>query len=500
MHLPVADRLPAWIACAPMAQRHLDRLSAVDVAFLTQEGPNTHMHIGGVGVFEGPPPDYDDLCHHIESRLHLVPRYRHKIAEPRLEAGRPLWIDDPTFNIRYHLRHTALPAPGGDEELMALTARIFSQRLDRAKPLWELWLVEQVDGDRFALISKVHHSLIDGVAGADLMTVLFDLDPEAPRLEPEPWFPHREPTAAELVAAGAGGLVRTATGLAAGAASLAANPGQVARRAREALGGVGEIVALTASPPPPTPFNVPIGPYRRMADLKADLARFKAIKDALGGTVNDVILAVVGGALRHWLLDRGEDVDDVTLRVCVPVSVRTEAQKGALGNELTQMIAPLPVGIADPAERLAVVRGAMRDLKSSRQAVGAQAIANMQGFAPPTILAQASRMNFSGRFYNLLVTNIPGPQFPLYVLGRRLEAMVPVPFLAGDRGLAIAIMSYDGALNFGLLGDYDTIPDLEQLADRLHDAIAELAAAAGVDDRRSKRAARSPKRSGSTAR
>jgi WS/DGAT/MGAT family acyltransferase len=467
-----------------MAQRHLDRLSAVDVAFLTQEGQNTHMHIGGVCVFEGPPPDYDDLCRHISSRLHLVPRYRHKIAEPRLEAGRPLWVDDPTFNIGYHVRHTALPAPGGDEELMALTARIFSQRLDRAKPLWELWLVEQVESDRFALISKVHHSLIDGVAGADLMTVLFDLDPAARALEPEPWIPNREPSSAELVAAGAGGLIRTAAELVAGVASLATHPGDVARRAREALGGVGEIVALTASAPPPTPFNVPIGPYRRMADLKADLAQFKAIKDALGGTVNDVVLAVVGGAIRQWMLDRGEDVEDVTLRVCVPVSVRTEAQKGALGNELTQMIAPLPVGIADPAERLAVVREAMRGLKSSRQALGAQAIANLQGFAPPTILAQASRMNFSGRFYNVLVTNIPGPQFPLYVLGRRLEAMVPVPFLAGDRGLAVAIMSYDGALNFGLLADYDALPDLEHLADCLHDAIDELSAAAGIDDRR----------------
>jgi diacylglycerol O-acyltransferase len=463
-----------------MAQRHLDRLSAVDVSFLAQEGPNTHMHIGGVCVFEGPPPDYDELCRHISSRLHLVPRYRHKIAEPRLEAGRPLWIDDPSFNIGYHLRHTALPAPGGDEELMALTARIFSQRLDRAKPLWELWLVEQVDGDRFALISKVHHSLIDGVAGADLMTVLFDLDADTRAVEPEPWVPHPEPTSAELVAAGAGGLVRTAAGLAAGAASLATHPGGVARRAREALGGVGEIVALTASPPPPTPFNVPIGPYRRMADLRAELGKFKAVKDALGGTVNDVVLAVVGGALRQWMIDRGEAVEGVTLRVCVPVSVRSESQKGALGNELTQMIAPLPLGIPDPAERLAVVREAMRDLKSSRQAVGAQTIANMQGFAPPTILAQASRMNFSGRFYNLLVTNIPGPQFPLYVLGRRLEAMVPVPFLAGDRALAIAIMSYDGALNFGVLGDYDAMPDLEHLADCLHDAIVELEAAAGV--------------------
>src|SRR5215208_978689 len=221
-----------------MAQRHLDRLSAVDVSFLAQEGPNTHMHIGGICVFEGPPPDYDELCRHISSRLHLVPRYRHKIAEPRLEAGRPLWIDDPSFNIGYHLRHTALPAPGGDEELMALTARIFSQRLDRAKPLWELWLVEQVDGDRFALISKVHHSLIDGVAGADLMTVLFDLDADTRAVEPEAWVPHPEPTSAELMAAGAGGLVRTAAGLAAGAASVATHPGGVARRVREALGGV----------------------------------------------------------------------------------------------------------------------------------------------------------------------------------------------------------------------------------------------------------------------
>jgi diacylglycerol O-acyltransferase / wax synthase len=479
-----------------LAQQHLDRLSAIDTGFLAQEGPTTHMHIGGVVLLDGPPPHYDEFAGHVRSRLHLVPRYRQKYVQPPLEAGLPLWIDDPRFNLRYHVRHTALPKPGSEEQLMNLVGRLFSQRLDRSKPLWELYLVEGLAGDRFALISKSHHALVDGVSGADLATVLFDLSPEpAPIETPEPWVPQREPTRAELVARGVEGAARTVAGIAARAAREAA-PREVLARAREMAEGVGEVARTAMKAPPPTPFNVPPGPHRRFRIVDAQLDEFKAVKSVLGGTVNDVVLATVAGGIAHFLRERGLETYELELRACVPVSVRTEATKATLGNEITIMMAPLPVGVADPVQRLARVREAMEGLKESKQAVGAKTLAQMQDFAPPTVLAQASRLQFSSRMYNLLVTNVPGPQFPLFVLGRRMRAIYPVPFLAGDRALAIAIMSYDGGMNFGLLGDYDALPDIDVLVEGIEGALGELQAAAKragrVEARKSKRRKRAP--------
>ena len=457
-----------------MAQQHMDRLSPIDAGFLAQEGPSTHMHIGGVVRLEGPPPHYDEFADHVRSRLHLVPRYRQKYVKAPLESGLPLWIDDPTFNLGYHIRHTALPAPGDDGQLMELVARLFSQRLDRNKPLWELSLVEGLQDGGFAIILKTHHALVDGVSGVDLATVLFDLSPDGTDLpDPEPWVPHPEPTPVEIVARGVEGAARTAVGLAGRAVGLA-NPREVLGRARELAAGVGEVVRVIGTPPPRTPFNVPPGPFRRFAVVEVRLERFKCIKDALGGTVNDVVLTAVAGGLARFMQERGLDTTGMELRACVPVSVRTEATKSSMGNEITIMMAPLPVGIDDPLERLARVREDMDGLKESKQALGAQAIAGAQGFVGPTIHAQASRLQFSSRMYNLLVTNVPGPQFPLYVLGRRMRAMYPVPFLAGDRGLAIAIMSYDGGMNFGLLGDFDAMPDLHVVAEGIEAALDEL--------------------------
>ena len=469
----------------------MDRLTAIDAGFLAQEGPTTHMHIGGVALMDGPPPELDEFMTHVRSRLHLVPRYRQKIVEPPLEAGLPLWIDDPSFNLGYHVRHTALPKPGDEATLMRLIGRLFAQRLDRSKPLWELYLVEGLEDDRFALISKSHHALVDGVSGADIATVLFDLRPEGTDLPPaEPWVPHREPTRAELIARGVEGAARTVVGLAAKAVAEAA-PREVLGRAREMAQGVGEVARTALKAPPQTPFNVAPGPHRRFAVVRAELDEFKSVKAALGGTVNDVVLTAVAGGLAHFLRERGLDADGMELRACVPVSVRTEEKRSSLGNEITIMMAPLPVGVADPLRRLARVREVMDVLKESKQAVGAKTLAQMQDFAPPTILAQASRLQFSSRMYNLLVTNVPGPQFPLYVLGRRMRAIYPVPFLAGDRALAIAIMSYDGGMNFGLLGDYDAMPDLGVVAEGIEGALAELEAAAKrasrVEARKSKR-------------
>jgi diacylglycerol O-acyltransferase / wax synthase len=479
-----------------MAQQHLDRLSAVDAGFLAQEGPATHMHIGGVVMLDGPPPHLDEFVAHVRSRLHLVPRYRQKVTKAPLETGLPLWIDDPSFNLGYHIRHTALPSPGSRDDLMTLVARVFSQRLDRSKPLWELYLVEGLDDGRFAIISKTHHALVDGVSGVDLATVLFDLSPDGTDVPPaDPWVPHREPTRAELVARGVEGAVRTTAHLA-NRVITDVQPRAVLGRARELAAGVGEVARTAMKAPPETPFNVTPGPYRNFAVVEVKLDRFKKIKDALGGTVNDVVLTAVSGGLATFLQERGVDTTGMELRACVPVSVRTDATKASMGNEITIMMAPLPVGIADPLQRLARVRAAMDGLKESKQALGAQAIAALQDFAPPTIHAQASRLQFTSRMYNLLVTNVPGPQFPLYVLGRRMRSMFPIPFLAGDRALAIAIMSYDGGMNFGLLGDYDAMPDLRVVGEGIEAALDELDAAAKkarrVESRKSKR--RSPAR------
>ena len=470
-----------------MSQHHLDRLSSTDASFLHQEGPESHMHIGGVLIFDGPPPAFDDFLDHVRGRLHLVPRYRQKLAVPPLQSGRPLWVDDPTFNIEYHVRQTALPAPGNEEQLLRLAARIASQQLDRSKPLWELWLVEGLGAaaggggrGRFALLSKTHHSLVDGVSGVDLATVLFDGQPEPspPPQDLEPWQPRPEPSPAELVLAGLRGAAKVSTGLAAKMASASLNPATSLNRLRDAAEGVGEIVWAGLNPAPETPLNTDIGPHRRYAAVRQQLADYKQVKDALGGTVNDVVLTVVSGALARWLRSRGIRTEGLEMRALVPVSVRGKDERGTLGNRLTVMRGPIPVYISDPVARLRFVKKAMDGLKESKQAVGASTLAAVNDLAPPTILAQASRLNFSTRLFNLIVTNIPGPQMPLYVLGRQLEDLFPVAFLPKGHALAVAIMSYNGAIDYGLLGDYDALPDIDLIAEGIEDALAELLEAA----------------------
>ena len=464
-----------------MAQRHLDRLSVIDASFLHQEDHASHMHVGGLVIVEGPPPPYEDFLDSIRTRLHFVPRYRQRLAFPPGGSGRPLWVDDTSFNLEYHVRLTALPAPGSEEQLLNLTARIFSQQLDRTKPLWELWLVEGLADGRFALISKTHHSLIDGIAGVDLATVMFDLGPEPPVLDDdalEPWEPAREPHGVDLIAAGVAGMAKASVSLAGKAIGALLEPERTTREALVAAEGVGEVVWAGLNPAPDTPLNVEIGPHRRFVGVRSSLADFKAVKNAFGGTVNDVVLAVVAGALRAWLHKRGISTAGLELRALVPVSVRTERDKSAGGNRLAVMRGPLPVYVEDPVERLGVVSAAMADLKESKQAVGAEVLAGVQSFAPPTILAQASRLNFSTRLFNLLVTNVPGPQFPLYVQSREMQAVFPVAFLPSNHALAIAIMSYNGQMNFGLLGDYDALGDIAAIADNIEAALAELVALA----------------------
>jgi diacylglycerol O-acyltransferase / wax synthase len=464
-----------------MAQtHHLDRLTSIDASFLHNEGQSSHMHVGGLTIFEGPPPAIQDFLDHIRGRLHLVPRYRQKLAIPPLETGRPLWVDDHNFNLEYHVRHTALPEPGSEEQLLRLAARIFSQRLDRAKPLWETWMIEGLEDNRFALITKTHHALIDGIAGVDLATVLFDLEPVPKPNEPESeeeWVPAREPSATDMVAAGLRGIVRSGVDVAARAVSAATHPETAINKAREAIEGVGEVAWAGLNPAPHTPLNVDIGPHRRIGIVRFELEEFKQVKNGLGGTVNDVMLTVVAGALREWLHSRGVRTEGLELRGLVPVSIRDEQDRG-LGNRIAAMRGPLPVYIGDPVARLRFVKQEMDGLKESKQALGAEVIASVNNFAPPTILAQASRINFSTRLFNLIVTNVPGPQFPLYVLGRELQDLFPVAFLPENHALAIAIMSYNGKLNFGLLADYDGVPDLDVIEQGIVDSLEELKRAA----------------------
>jgi diacylglycerol O-acyltransferase / wax synthase len=471
-----------------------DRLTALDSTFLHLEDDSTaHMHVASVMIFEGQAPTPQELVNHILSRLHLVPRYRQRLAYVPLGQGRPVWTDDPHFNPRYHIRHTALPKPADEAALKQLAGRLFSQRLDRSKPLWEIWLVQRMAGGRFALIAKTHHALVDGISGVDITTVLFDTAPE-PLIAPRsvaPWTAKPLPGQAKLL--GEALLERTTVPaeMGRGTRALLRAPRKALAQLKDSIAGIGSTtLAGISAPAPPSPFNVDIGPHRRYTFLDADLAQFKAIKDSLGGTLNDVVLTAVSLALGRYLRSQGHDTKGLVLKAMVPVSVRADSQRGALGNQVAAMWAPLPVGVESPVECLQEIRVAMEHLKESGQAVGAQALVNLAGFAPPTILSQAARLQARQRFFNLVVTNVPGPQFPLYLLGHRLQVLYPVVPLARRQALGIAVMSYDGHLGFGLLGDYDALPEIEGIAQDLRRSIAALARAAGLTPSRSRAAAK----------
>jgi diacylglycerol O-acyltransferase len=449
-----------------------DRLSGLDASFLDLEQGPAHMHVASTLVFDGPPPAYEELTQHVDSRLHLVPRFRQRLRFVPL--ARPKWVDDPRFNLRYHVRHTGLPPPGSEEQLRTLAARIFSQRLDRSKPLWEMWLVDGLDGGRFAIVAKSHHCLVDGVSGIDLTTVLFDTEPEPTHQPgPEPWLPAPEPSGAQLVAEA---MVERATSpveLARDLGALAAAPRNLVGSAIEALEAAGAFAraGLAAAP---SPFNIDIGPYRRFAWVRTDLDALKAVKNEGGGTVNDVVLAAVSGALGRYLRARGHSTRDLELRAMVPISVRTADERGALGNRVSSFMAPLPVWCEDPTERLRLLSETMGDLKESKQAVGASLLTQLTDFAPPTITGQAARLQSRQRFFNLVVTNVPGPQFPLYLMGRELEAVFPMVPLAKRQAVCFGVMSYNGQVNFGLIGDFEAMSDLDVLATDLEAALAEL--------------------------
>jgi diacylglycerol O-acyltransferase len=429
------------------------------------------MHVASTSIFEGPAPTHAEFRDHISSRLHLVPRFRQKLRFIPFGQGRPVWVDDPHLNLDYHVRQTALPAPGSEEQLRNLAARIFSQQLDRSKPLWEMWLVEGLDHDRFAIIGKSHHALVDGISGVDITTVLFDLEkePENPPALPPKWAPRPEPTDLKLLADALQERATSPREIVRGMRAALRGPRQVLR----GVGATSKVIGAGMSAPA-TPFNVEIGPHRRLAFVRTDLAALKQVKNEHGGTVNDVVLSVVAGAIGNYLRARGHDTEGLEMRAMVPVSVRAEEERGALGNRISAMMAPLPIWCEAPVQRLHLITETMGDLKGSGQAVGAEILTRVVDFAPTTIASQAARLQPAQRFFNLVVTNVPGPQFPLYVLGRQMEAIFPMVPLARRQALCVGIMSYNGQVNFGLIGDYDGMADLDSFGLDLEAAIAEL--------------------------
>jgi WS/DGAT/MGAT family acyltransferase len=460
-----------------------DRLSPLDASFLHVEDASAHMHVACAMVFDGAAPDYDDLLDHVAARLHLVPRYRQRLAEVPFAQGRPKWVDDEHFDLRYHVRHTALPAPQGEYELQVLAGRVFSQQLRRDRPLWEMWLVEGLEDDRFAVLSKTHHALVDGISGLDILSVLFADETDA---DAAAWTPQPPPSEAQLLGEA---LLERATRpfeMLRGARALLRAPRQVAGQVAETAIGAGALAWAGLKPAPVTPFNDGmVGPDRRFTWVRGSLDDLKAVKNELGGTVNDVVLTVVARALRSHMLRRGEDVEDLELKAFIPVSVRGEDQRGGgtLGNQVAGMIAPLPVGCGDPEECLTMISDSMSGLKESGQAVGATALTELTGFAPPTVIDQASRMITRQRFVNLVVTNVPGPQFPLHFAGRELTDIFPMVPLARNLAFGVAIVSYNGTMNFGLVGDFNVVPDLDDIAEDFTEALREIRAVAGVTRR-----------------
>lgn len=453
-----------------------ERLSALDSAFLYAESPTAHMHVGSLLFFEDTGLGERDLFEHIASRLHMVPRFRKKLRWVPGGLHRPVWVDDPHFDLRFHVRWTGLPKPRGELEALALMGRLMSHHLDRRKPLWEMWVFDLEDGRR-GVIQKTHHCLIDGASGVDLGTVLLDFSADAVPLPAEPWSPSPEPTDAELAKDAVLEISDRSQRLRDAARRAFQEPDLFdswSSRAKDALRGLTNFGKAAAEVMPKTSLNAPIGAHRRYQVVRVPLAEVKRIRKAYGTTVNDVVLSLVTAGLRRLLTARGESVAGLLLKAMVPVSVRDASQARTWGNKVSMMAADLPVGEADPVARLRFLNARMSELKRSGQAVGADHWVKLGEYAPPTLLSLAGRAVALQRMVNLVVTNVPGPQFPLYLRGARmLEAFPYVPVFATNP-LSVAVLSYDGQLGFGLTGDWDKMPDLDVFAAGIRDATREL--------------------------
>jgi len=456
-----------------------DRLSALDVSFLYLEEATTPMHVGGLVTLQPPETgfDYDRLVALIENRIGLVPRYRQKIKNVPGHFANPVWVDDGDFDVTYHVRRSALPRPGSDAQLRELVARLMSRRLDRHRPLWEIYLVEGLAGGRIALITKTHHAMVDGRSAVDLGQVLLDVTPIPRDTGEDLWMPAPEPGLVELVSGAVGEYIRRPSAVVDTVRSSVADVRATAGRVAGALAGVASAARLASRPAPTSPLNARIGEQRRFGVSRTSLDDYKRVRKAHGGTVNDVVLATVSLALRNWLLSRGEPVNPKTsVRAMVPLSVHAEAGPGALGNQISSYLVDLPVGEANPKVVLAQISYSMKAHKESGQSVGADALIALSGFAPPTLHSLGARVasGFSRRLFNVVVTNVPGPQFPLYAGGAKLLEMFPVVPLAKGQAVSIGLTSYNGGVFYGLNADRDAMGDVDVLGALIEESLAAL--------------------------
>jgi len=457
-----------------------ERLSALDVSFLYLETPTTAMHVGGVARFEPPPDepfDYEALCALVSRRIALVPRYRQKVRWVPGHIANPVWVDDEDFDITYHVRRSALPKPGSDDQLRQLVGRLQSRQLDRNRPLWEIYLVEGLADGRFAIITKTHHAMVDGVSAVDIGTLILDVEPTPRETPDDAWVPRPEPSGFGLVAAALADTLRRPSQVVDTVRSGVTDARAAAGRALGAAAGVAAIARTSLRSAPVSPLNAEIGEQRRFGMAATSLDDYKRIRKTHGGTINDVVLATVSGALRTWLLTRGESVvPSTTVRAMVPVSVRNEAADGTLGNRVSSYFVDLPVGEPSSVMRLHQVSYAMKGHKESGEAVGADALVRLTGFAPPTIHLAAARLaaGLTRRLFNVVVTNVPGPQFPLYAAGARMIDCYPVVPLAKGQAVAIGLTSYNGGVYYGMNCDRDSMPDIDVLAGCIEESLAEL--------------------------
>jgi diacylglycerol O-acyltransferase / wax synthase len=439
-----------------------ERLSSLDASFLYLETPARHMHVAGVSILapraDGP-LTYADVERVVRARIHLAPRLRQRVQSAPFHLERPSWVDDERFDLDFHLRRSAVPSPGGRFQLERAVGRVLSRPLDRSKPLWELYVFEGLEDDRTAILMKIHHALADGISGMLIASALFDLTADAPIGEPAPWDAEPRPPDGDLLVSAVAEIVTHPI-------EALVRMAQAPSRAIESLAEMGRsaraIVGMGAAPS--GPFDAKIGPNRRFATCEAPFEQLRQAKGQLGGTVNDVVLAAVAGGLHELLESRGEPTRGRTLRVMVPVSVRSRAQDGEVGNRVAPAFIDLPVGRMKPATRVRRIRAATAELKGSGMAVGADSIIGLGAFAPPALHAMAARLISRGHWFNLVVSNVPAPQIPLYLAGSRLLANYPAMPLGEDSGLSVACTSLGGTMAFGLSADWDAMPDVAVLA------------------------------------
>jgi WS/DGAT/MGAT family acyltransferase len=464
-----------------------ERLTVLDNTFLITESKTNHMHVAGTATYEAGSLrtatggiDVRRIRSYVESRLHLIPRYRQVLAYTPLE-GHPVWVDDQHFNIEYHVRHTSLPRPGDEDQLKGLSGRVMSQQLDRSKPLWEMWVVEGLEGgDRFAIVSKIHHCMVDGMSSVDLLAVLLTIEPTDHADPPVRWVPRPMPTWWQMLRAEASRRARTPLEAVSDFRQVLVDirdPRSDIRTMWRAARGMLRSSLRTVSD---TPLNKPIGPHRRFDWLAMDLADVKNVRKRLGGSLNDVVLTTVAGAVQRFLEGRRVHVDFLDFRVMAPVSVRSAEEKGTLGNRVSAWIIDLPLAERDPKKRLQKISETTARLKETKQALGAEMLSRVAEWTPSTLLSLASSMMTRALPFNLVVTNVPGPQVPLYLLGARmLDNYGQVP-LTDYLGLGIVLFSYAGKLCWGFNADWDLVPDLRDFVAAVEDAFRELQRLAGV--------------------